>query len=217
MDRESLLNPSTTKENSDSNLVLVTTHNPSNPNISQQVKTALTILEGSDRMRPIMENTKIISSKRQPPNLKRILTSAKFSRTDNSFSVTKCGSKLCKCCLNILEGDSITPENGEIFHVKANMDCTSRNVIYLMKCCGCHKTYVGETGDLLRNRMRVHRQQIKDEDKRILNVSHHIANCAGKEPYFNIFPIYKMNTPNILLRREKEQVFIRKLKPSLNA
>ena len=44
------------------------------------------------------------------------------------------------------------------------MDCTTKNVIYMyyIKCNGCKKDYIRQTGDQLKNRMTVHRQQINN-------------------------------------------------------
>ena len=55
------------------------------------------------------------------------------------------------------------------------MDCgVSSSVIYVIVCCGCGEQYIGETGDTLRHRMTVHRQQILDQSTRKLAVSKHI-------------------------------------------
>ena len=78
------------------------------------------------------------------------------------------------------------------------------------------KQYVGETGDILRNRIRVHRQHVRDKNVRVLHVSEHISTCSKTEPYFSVFPFYKLSNDNVTYRREKEQYFIEKFKPSLN-
>ena len=46
------------------------------------------------------------------------------------------------------------------------LDCDSRNVIYCFVCSGCGQKYtcIGQTGDILRNRVTV---QTQDEDKRM--------------------------------------------------
>ena len=41
------------------------------------------------------------------------------------------------------------------------MDCSAKDILYLLKCGGCNKQYIGATGDL-RATVRVHKQQIKD-------------------------------------------------------
>ena len=171
----------------------------------------------SERMQPIMKGTIIIKSRRQPKNLKRLLTSAAFQTSSSETnSVKKCDNKKCKCCDHIQTTTSIDFESGYTFHINDNMDCNSRNLIYVITCTGCGGQYIGETGDILRNRVRVHRQQIKDPNTRMLKLSEHIDNCSTQDPVFLICPFYKLRDEDVILRREKEQYFINKFKPKLN-
>ena len=43
---------------------------------------------------------------------------------------------------------------------------------------GCQEEYIGETGDILRHRMPVHRQQIRNANVRMMYVSGCIAVCS---------------------------------------
>ena len=62
--------------------------------------------------------------------------------------------------------------------------------------------------------MTVHRQQIRNETVRFLQVSKHIYDCGkGK---FSVFPFYQMKTNNKIEREAKEDYFINKYKPELN-
>ena len=127
----------------------------------------------------------------------------------------KCANKRCKCCDHIYESSHIPLENRQEFHVKNSMNCESSNLLYIITCSGCQKQYIGETGDMVRNRIRVHRQQIWDKSTRMLKVSEHIDICGkGK---FTVFPFYKFATDNVIFRREKEHYFINKFKPTLNS
>ena len=84
------------------------------------------------------------------------------------------------------------------------MNCTSTNLVYVITSAGCGQNYIGETGDVLRNRVTVHKQQIRDPDTRMLGVSAHIDECAaGLTPQFAIFPFY--NIPQFNGKHEKEQ------------
>ncbi|XP_060085696.1 uncharacterized protein LOC132565106 [Ylistrum balloti] len=70
----------TPKEKNDEKVLpLVMTYNPSNPQIKGTVKQHMNILDGSERMKNIMKNTKFIASYCQPKNLKKYLTRASFS------------------------------------------------------------------------------------------------------------------------------------------
>ena len=58
------------------------------------------------------------------------------------------------------------------------------------------KTYIRETGDILRNRVRVHRQQLdilSSMNLKVLNVSHHISQCSKHVQKQDIFS----NNPNL--------------------
>ena len=85
----------------------------------------------------------------------------------------------------------------ETFRIKHSMNCTSTNLIYVITCAGCGHNYIGETGDVLRNRVTVHKQQIRDLHTRMLGVSKHIDECAaGLTPQFTVFPFYKILSPS---------------------
>ena len=95
------------------------------------------------------------------------------------MNISKCGKSRCGCCNNILEQSSLYFKNADkLFQIKTDMDCSSQNLIYALICGNCKKTYIGETGDVLRNRVRVHRQQIDNPSLMNLKVSHHISQCS---------------------------------------
>ena len=163
-------------------------------------------------------NYKIRSSYRQPPSLLRLL------RNNNRVTIvgaTKCCTSRYLCCPSLLGGKELVYKiRGEDkrFTLKSNMSCSSTDVIYVLQCRGCKELYVGQTGDSLRSRIRVHRQHIKDSRYRILQVSHHISSCADHmEPPFYVMPILKL-PPNCdrFYREAKEKLCIKILQPSLN-
>ena len=90
-------------------------------------------------------------------------------------------------CSDLIEGTNIVYSNGKTFTVKANMTCTSKNVIYSIICVRCGVFYIGQTKNELRRRMTVHRQQTNTEALQELNVNKHIYSCSGGK--FKRFPI----------------------------
>ena len=58
------------------------------------------------------------------------------------------------------------------------MDCSVRDCIYIISCNGCGDKYIGESGDTLRHRAALHRNQISLPQYRNLFVSKHISECA---------------------------------------
>ena len=102
-----------------------------------------------------MQNIKLIPSKRQAPNLKRILTRAKFESTPKreKDKVTQCEDPRCHTCKEILVGNQVelgSKNSKKIFNIKANMDCGVRDYIYVIICNGCYEKEIGESGDSLR-------------------------------------------------------------------
>ena len=207
------------KGNNDNNLLcLVTTYNPNNPAVFQLIRKTLPMLNQSTPLKSIMTRTKVIRSQRQPRNLKRMLTNSYFKRTDQDPEVKKCGVKRCGTCPFLKEGREFTfSTRNETFRVKHSMNCTSTNLVYVITCAGCGQNYIGETGDVLRNRVTVHKQQIRDTHTRMLGVSAHIDEyVAGLTPQFTIFPFYKILSSTESMRKNKERFFILKFKPALN-
>ena len=156
---------------------MFSTFNPKDPEMYHVIIENKPILQEDETMRNILSKFKFIKSKRQPYNLKRVLTKAKFSSKQGK-EVKKCKRPNCGLCIHLLEESSITFNCGINFKVHENMSCDVKNVIYVMKCRGCGEEYIGETGNFLRKRVTVHNQQIRDPSTRMLKVSEHIDNCA---------------------------------------
>ena len=92
------------------------------------------------------------------------------------------------------------------------MSCDVKNLIYVIRCSGCHEEYIGEKGDTLRHRVTVHKQQIIDVSTRILYVSGHIDHCARNKPIkFKIWPLYKIqccSTKNEFIQAKIKQAYL---------
>ena len=195
----------------------VSTFNPKNPEMFNTIRQNLPILHEDETMKEIMQNYPIIKSKRQPWNLKKLLTRAKFAEIQESPKITKCNRPNCGVCDYLMTDNEFLFKCGKTFKVKTTMSCDAKNLIYVIKCKGCDEEYIGETGDTLRHRLTFHRQQIRDARVRILYVSNHIANCARFQPVkFSILPLYKMQTDCVSARKIKEKHFIGLFKPKLN-
>ena len=125
------------------------------------------ILTNDQTMGEALSTSRIIKSKRQPPNLKKILTNAKFAEqaSRTSHKVFKCNSANCALCDYLAEGHSFSFK-GKIFSVKKTMSCDVKNIFYVLQCNGCNEYYIGQTGDKLRSRRTVHVQQIRDHSTR---------------------------------------------------
>ena len=100
-----------------------------------------------------------------------------------------------------------------MFTVQTDMSCDSC-LIYAIQCVESLEEYIGETGDTLKNRMTVHRQQIIARRTRKFYMRHHIDKYAREMSIqFNILSLHRMNTESVMARKSKESYFIHKLLP----
>ncbi|MCG8076000.1 MAG: GIY-YIG nuclease family protein, partial [Candidatus Thiodiazotropha taylori] len=215
--RKNLLNvKEKTKEKTEEKVTpFISTHNPKNKEMFGILKNNMEIFNSDKTMNRIINNTKVIKCKRQLPNLKRMLIKSDFNETNTPPSVSKCNEPRCGLCKFIIEGSTLQLKN-KTFRVKENMNCTVKNVLYVLICNGCKEFYIGQTGDKLRNRRTVHDQQIRDPSTRQLPVSFHLDQCSLTNPKFSIFPFYKFHNNNVSARLTKEKYFIKVFNPKLN-
>ena len=171
------------------------------------------ILRRNHELHETFKDKVFLKSKRQPPNLKRLLTKARFTKKpQEDYKVSKCNEPRCGLCKYISEGPSANFK-GKVFKVNDDMSCKSKHVIYVL-CRGCNEQYIGETVDL-RNRITLHNQHIMHAELRKIPVSGHIAECSDQDPKYFVLPFYQMKTESIMKRKEKEKYFIRTFLPKL--
>ena len=128
-------------------------------------------------------------------------------------SVTKCNRSGCKCCQDILEVSSLYFPNSNInFSIKTKMDCTVRNLIYVLFCKKCSYSYIGETVNF-RGRMSQHRSNSSSWGSASMEVSRHLYRCSQG---FWASPLFKVKEENKISRLVKEDKLIKLLKPDLN-
>ena len=86
----------------------VATYNKNNPVQFTEIRKNLE-LKNMDKIKEILDITKIIKSQRQSKNVRKILTFSTFGE-NTTQGVTKCNNKRCKICDIIIEGKSYTFE-----------------------------------------------------------------------------------------------------------
>lgn len=188
----------------------VTTFDPAIRNPRELVQPA--VERYNDMKTEEEERFKIEYSFRKSPSLKQLLT---FKKPDKDLGVFKClgGCKLCN--ENMHAGRTLTLKTGVVLTANARFECTTRNVVYVMICMGCKEFYVGETGDTLRNRFTVHRQQMAlDPENAPVPADPHLRTCGGGR--YKVFPFSKPNNSSRIHRRSLEDRWITVLKPRLN-
>ena len=145
------------------------------------------------------KDCKIILSQKQPKSLLSCLSTAKFpSKCLDPIArekITKCNDVRCKICPMYLQSQpSFTLSSGKVWHVKSNITCSSKNVIYYLKCnrCDGKDTYIGKTNNLR------------------LRTNQHISTCRTGNGS-NIFDQYSLDSETaaggVLINRCSENLF----------
>ena len=214
LSRDEIINPVKKSKPIDGNnkiaeLYFVSTYNERSIMPKPLINNTVSLFTNNSKC-PRKNGLKINSSYRKSPNLKDLLV----HRKKNIYTVKRC-KKRCTFCDYILEGSSYTLKNGKTVHTNGNFECSSRNLIYVIICCGCNEFYVGETGDKLKSRFVVHRQQGQSTATlKAVAADQHLRIC-GKNQY-GVFPFYRPRTNNVVRRRVYEKSWIEKLRPKLN-
>ena len=124
-----------------------------------------------------------------------------------------CGNKRCKTCDHIFVGSSFTSNlTGRCYNVTCagkNMNCGTKNIIYLISCRKCAVQYVGETSQTLRSRFNNHRNRLKQLCG--LYLYHHFNSDSHTLDDISIMPIEEvvlepgdsMTLPSKRLQREE--------------
>ena len=131
---------------------------------------------------------------RQPPNILRFLNSR------STYSTKKCHKPVCKICDVILERKHGIKIGNKQVNFNANMNCCSKNIIYVIFCDSCGLFYVGHTVCEL----RIYTHNIL--------ISEHIRKCGV---FFSIIPIYQALNSCEYVLSYLEKTFIHSLEPTL--
>lgn len=89
--------------------------------------------------------------------------------------------------------------------------CTSKNLIYLLTCNNCKIQYVGETKNMLKNRMSQHKSTIKNQ-KHDTILARHFKNPRTNCRDFSIDILDNIESENTKIRREKELFWIKMMR-----
>ena len=148
----------------------------------QEAKRNFTIIERDQELQEliIIHRSDLPHSQRQPPNLKKYLTIAKFNPKPEKYAVSKCGDSRCGTCPYLKTGSFYSLKCGKTFNVNENMSCKSKNLPYCIIRDNCGEEYIGQTGTQLTARVHVHGQQTNDPSIRNTLCSEQMFN--GKLP-----------------------------------
>ena len=126
-----------------------TNQQPKNPELFNSIRDNLPILQEDETMNQILQEFQIIKSKRQPRNLKQLITRAKFNDANESPNIRKYNKSNCGLCDHLITENECAFQCRKPFKAKYSMSCEVKNLIYVIRCSVCHEEYIGETGDTL--------------------------------------------------------------------
>ena len=195
-------------------LPLVTSH-ISNYSLKSFIPTISSYLRNINctALREKFDDTSIVLGLKQPQNLLRTLSKAKFVSESTSASINMNGlfkvcSNRCKLCrLYIQEGDQFSTSNGIVWHIKCHINCNSTNVLYYLSCnyCNGRTTCIGKTSTSLRIRTNNHISDIKTgntNDRFDMHVRH-CSNLQLTEPFFKLYALMSLKDSSKLLVYER--------------
>ena len=111
------------KPSNENILLFITAFDPNNPNIYGTIKSSVNCLKNNVSG---FHNIKLTQSKRQSPNLKRLLTKAELGEVLSG--TLNCSDKRCEHCNYLLINDHHTFKNVQItFKLKNRFTCNSFN------------------------------------------------------------------------------------------
>ena len=172
----------------------------------------------------LLKNNKIISASKNSKSLRQHLISSKikgaiFVGVPGETDVTarlfkegeklhkpvglKCGRPKCATCPHMTSGNDFHSSNlKKYFPLKNNVNCSSRNIIYLITCNKCHIQYVGETSNPLHTRLNAHRYDIKHNKPTPIAIHFNSPNHDLTDLKITPIEILTNNNKNLRLKRE---------------
>ena len=83
--------------------------------------------------------------------------------TRKNQGMKRCG-KMCTICPYVKEGKEIKIDNKKTpWKINKNVNCESRNIVYMIECLKCKQRYIGESKRSLKSRLADHRGYINKE------------------------------------------------------
>ena len=194
--------------------VFAVTWDPRLPSLSKtQLKHWRSMKSQDKYLGEVFKDPPLIAYKRQR-NIGDFLIRAKVPPIPNlrpirdQKGMKKCGK--CIICPFVLEGKHIKEDTFKwIITYKA--DCNTENIVYQIQCNKekCKLKYIGETKHSIKNRMSDHIGYVRTK-KLDKATGGHFNQPGHSISNMKVTMLEKMKTPDILYRKEREKVLIRK-------
>ena len=143
--RAELLNSQRKKENEDK-LVLNITYHPSLAKLKVMMTRIHLLLTPDNEHNNVFRDVPIIGFRRAK-SLKDILVRAKVPQIKNKGWCVPCKGPICEICKHIVPTRNFTSSTTKrTYEIRPeNLNCRSKNVVYLISCKTCHKQYNGSS------------------------------------------------------------------------
>ena len=148
-----------------------------------------------------------------------IITERRSDRDKNGFS--HCGRN-CKMCQNSPRfcKSVVNSKTQEIFPILSKLDCTSKNVIYLITCrknsgpcAGRKPQYVGQTSRIVATRFNEHAHSTRTGSN---TVGRHFKEQGHNLHHMEMVAIEKVRSTDPWIRLAREKLLIRTFDATLN-
>lgn len=198
----------------------VTEFNPSAPNISEILKKHDHLIRGHEKLDKIFPKKSFQVVNRRTKNLQELILRAdpySISFNETNCRYDKCGQ--CDSCINFVVGNNFikSTATGKVFQLRKNLDCSSRNVVYVAECKNCKMQGVGST-TAWKPRLRNYKSHINNGHDTCRIVKHFREVCinnASPVEYLNFHIIDAVNNTEglssvrideLLLNKEKRWI-----------
>ena len=142
----------------------------------------------NDRIQNAFLNINTVLALRQPKNLIRHLTTAKFQSNPSLPEpvLFKCENKRCKICRLYIQQCTSFKTKMEDWNIQCHITCNSRNVLYYLVCNVCEVNTESYMGKSVKLRLQINRHI---SESRMGNgndkFDKHVYNCRHKHNNFS--------------------------------
>ena len=144
---------------------LVVEYNPKLPPIKSIITTNLNILYTNQEMKKLFPEDSLFPAFKRAKNLKNKLAPSIYGRNKvipNDDNTTGSDERNCDLCRYVINAKQVkNKQTGETLRINHNLNCNSKNVIYLINDKICKKHSIGSALDM-KKRFRNHKSHIKN-------------------------------------------------------
>ena len=207
LNREDLLKTKNQRKSGNDRVPIVLTYSHLLPDVHKIVRKHIDTLYQSDRMKLVFKQPPVVAYRRDR-NLCDSLVHYKTHKLVGGYDYT-CEPD-CKFC-KILTSDNVYDTDNHVqFHPTQDVHCRKYNLIYCILCNKCRCTvYVGQTQREIRERMREHLRDIRQQNDKPI-IRHFDDNHTADNATFAI--LEQVYEDSVVARTVRESLWIKKLK-----